>query len=98
MLRTRLHIDRHVFIGDGIECWITDVDSAGIRLVARGRLLGGPKDGEAFHSTYELLRAQSVHLGPHVVITLIDCVNDTARVDIFTPAHISVTLDEKAGP
>ena len=63
-------------------------------MTAAGRVLGGPNDGQEFEKAYELAVGTSVHLGPHVMVTLVAVLGDIARLDVFTPVHVSVGTDE----
>jgi sRNA-binding carbon storage regulator CsrA len=90
MNRVVLKVDQPLSIGRDIRISLTDIDTRGVRLVAHGRVLGGPNDGAAFEDVHEMAVGSSVHLGPHVVVTLVEVRGDVARVDVFTPANVSV--------
>jgi hypothetical protein len=91
MNRIAVQVDQPFMIGEGIRILLTDVDSVGVRLKASGRVLGGPRDGEPFDAVHEMTLGTSIHLGPHVVVTLVAVRNRNAYLDIFTPCHVSVT-------
>jgi carbon storage regulator len=87
-------VDQWIVIGSDIRVSPTDIDAQGVRLVARGRVMGGPDDGAAFHSVHELTVGQSCHLGPHVAITLVKVDNGVVRLGVLAPAHIAVHRKE----
>jgi hypothetical protein len=55
MFRFALKVDQEISIGRDIRVSPTDIDAYGVRLIARGRVLGGPRDGDAFETVHELL-------------------------------------------
>lgn len=83
-------VDQYILIGEDIRVSPTDIDAQGVRLVARGRVLGGPEDGATFDVAHELPIGQSWHLGPHVVVTLIEVRGETAKLGVLAPNHIAV--------
>jgi sRNA-binding carbon storage regulator CsrA len=90
MNRARLKVDQQLHIGSGIVVVPTDIDSKGVRLIARGRVLGGPNDGGNFETVHEMPVGSSINLGPHVVVTLVEVRGGVARVDVFVPANVLV--------
>jgi sRNA-binding carbon storage regulator CsrA len=92
MTHVSLRVDEAVRIGRGITVSPTDVDPDGVRLRARGRVAGGAQDGEPFDAAHELTVGQSVHLGPHVLITLVAINGDVARLGVFAPPHMPVSV------
>ncbi len=94
MFRFALKVDQEIAIGRDIRVSPTDIDSYGVRLVARGRVLGGPKDGDTFESKHELLPGGSVNFGPHVVVTLIEVIDNVARFGVFAPTNVAVEAHE----
>ncbi len=94
MTHVTLRVDEAVRIGRDVAVSPTDVDPAGVRLRARGRTVGGPTDGEPFDAVHELAVGQSVHFGPHVVVTLIGVKGPVARLGVFAPPHMPVTATE----
>jgi sRNA-binding carbon storage regulator CsrA len=90
MFRFALKVDQEIAIGQDIRVSPTDIDAYGVRLVARGRVLGGPNDGNSFESTHELLPGNAVNFGPHVVVTLVEVCSDIARFHVFAPANVTV--------
>jgi len=88
------HVDQWILVGQDIRVSPTDIDQQGVRLVARGRMLGGPEDGATFDTRHELAVGQTWHLGPHVAISLVEVRGDTARIGVLVPAHIDVQTKE----
>jgi sRNA-binding carbon storage regulator CsrA len=88
-------VDQYILIGEDIRLSPTDIDPQGARLVARGRMLGGPEDGATFDLAHELTVGQSWHLGPNVVVTLIEVRGETARLGVLAPNHITVQTKEQ---
>jgi sRNA-binding carbon storage regulator CsrA len=90
MLRVKLIIDQRIRIGSDIVVSVTDIDATGVRLVSRGRVLGGPNDGAAFEKVLEMAVGASVNLTPQVALTLVKVRDGAARLDVFAPAHVLV--------
>jgi sRNA-binding carbon storage regulator CsrA len=90
MNRVVLKVDQALSIGRDIRIWPTDIDRRSIRLAANGRVLGGADDGEPFDAVHEMAIGASIHLGPHIVVTLVEVRGQAARLDVFTPANVSV--------
>ena len=93
MLRALLKVDQHLRIGSDITVLLTDIDPRGIRLIARGRVLGGPNDGAEFEKVLEMTIGSSINLSPHIVLTLVKVRDATARLDVFVPAHVVVAKE-----
>jgi len=91
--RVVLKIDHWLSIGRDIRISPTDIDTKGVRLLAHGRILGGPDDGAPFESVHEMTLGSSVHLGPHVAVTLVQIKGQAVRLDVFVPANVSVQSD-----
>ena len=91
MVRVSLKVDQAIRIGRDILVMPTDVDPSGVRVRAKGRTAGGANDGEPFDTAHELSVGQSVHLGPHVVVTLESIKGPAARLCVFAPPHMPVS-------
>lgn len=87
-------VDEWVVIGESMLVAPTDIDAAGVRLVARGVMIGGPDDGARFLRTVELAIGSSFELGPMVTVTLVDVRGEKARLAFILPAHVSVHRKE----
>jgi sRNA-binding carbon storage regulator CsrA len=90
MNRATLKVDQSLTIGSDIRVTPTDIDAKGVRIIAQGRILGGPNDGAAFEKVYEMTVGASVHLSPHVAVTLVEVRGEIARIDVFAPANVPV--------
>ena len=88
-------VDQWIMIGRDIRVSPTDIDAHGVRLVARGRILGGPIDGAKFSTVHELSVGQSCQITPHVAITLLEVRGDTARLGILSPSHVPACSKEE---
>ncbi len=88
--RLVLKVDQWLTIGSDLRVSPTDIDAKGVRLIARGRILGGANDGEPFEKVYEMTVGSSANLSPHVAVTLVEVRGAVARVDVFAPANVSV--------
>jgi sRNA-binding carbon storage regulator CsrA len=89
-------VDQWVLIGRDILVGPTDIDARSVRLLARGRMLGGPNDGGTFQSVHELSRGQSFPIGPCIVVTLLDVRGDKVHLGIHAPPHLQVCRREVA--
>ncbi len=91
-------VDEWVLIGRDLAVGPTDIDpqTRTARLVANGRRLGGPDDGEPFRQDYELTRGESAQVSPMVVVSLLEVVGNAARLGIFAPPHLDVLTREEA--
>ncbi|CAN5578121.1 hypothetical protein BH10PLA1_BH10PLA1_21060 [soil metagenome] len=98
MVRVSLQIDQAVLIGRGMSVMPTDIDANGVRLIARGAIVGGPSDGEQIMSVHELSKGQSLHLGLNVVVTLIRLESDCALFDVLAPKHMPITTPDATRP
>jgi len=94
-------IDQAVLIGTNftpgnhIVISPTDIDEKTVRLVAQGRVIGGPSDGALFKSAHELSPGQSISVGPLVRITVVDLLGEAVRLGIDCPQHIGVVRKEE---
>jgi carbon storage regulator CsrA len=83
-------VDEWIVIGDDIFVAPTDIDDKSVRLIAKGRMLGGPSDGGIFQSVHELSKGQSFPIGPMIQITLVDVRGDTVRIGINAPPNLAL--------
>jgi sRNA-binding carbon storage regulator CsrA len=84
-------VDQAILIGTAIRLSPTDIDRHGVRLVAEGRYVGGPQDGETFRSTHELAKGGSLRLGPLITVTVLQLFPDAVRLGVLAPPHLPVT-------
>jgi sRNA-binding carbon storage regulator CsrA len=90
MTRIQIKVDHWLSIGRDIRLTATDVDDRGVRLIARGRVLGGHSDGQPFDSIHEMAVGNSINLGPHVAVTLVSVRGETATLGIFAPPNLVI--------
>lgn len=69
---------------------VTDIDPAGVRLTVRGRIVGGPDDGESVHAAYELGVGKSINVSPHIAIALVEIDHADAVLKVFAPPGLPV--------
>jgi len=98
MVKVSLQIDQPMLIGRGMSVSPTDIDENGVRLIARGAIVGGPSDGERIISVHELTKGQSLHLGLNVVVTLLRLEGDCALFGVLAPKHMPVTAPDATRP
>jgi sRNA-binding carbon storage regulator CsrA len=89
-------VDQGILIGHEILVSPTDIDAKSVRILARGRMLGGPEDGGTFQSVHELSRGQSFTIGPCIVVTLVEVVGQQIRLGVHAPPHLGVHRKEAA--
>lgn len=91
-------VDEWVLIGRDLAVGPTDIDAADktVRLIANGRRLGGPSDGEPFKDVHEASVGQTLELGPQVWLSVLDIVGDAVRLGVNAPRHIAVLAHEDA--
>ncbi len=96
MILLKRQIDRVMMIGRDVLVWATDIDIRGARVIAEGRILGGPNDGDRFHTVHELKKGQSFVVGDCVTITLMDLYPDDQEVcfGVLCPRHLPVMRQE----
>ncbi len=89
-------VDELIQIGGDIVVGPTDIDAKVVRLLARGRTMGGADDGASFTKVAELAINGEMRLGEHVVISVIDIRGDAVRLGVQVPKHVEVTRKESA--
>jgi len=87
-------VDQLVLIGKDMFVGPTDIDEKMVRVVARGRMMGGANDGGTFQSVHELSRGQSFAIGPCIVVSLIEIRGQSARFGVRAPRHLGVCKKE----
>jgi|SRR4051812_38757692 sRNA-binding carbon storage regulator CsrA len=94
MVSITREIDQVILIGSAIRLSPTDIDRKGVRLLAEGRYVGGPRDGETFRSTHEVGKDGSVTLGPLITVTVIQLHADAVRLGVLAPPNLPVVRME----
>jgi carbon storage regulator CsrA len=87
-------VDQGILIGHEILVSPTDIDAKSVRILARGRMLGGPEDGGTFQSVHELSRGQSFAIGPCIVVAVIDIAGQQVKLGVHAPPHLGVHRKE----
>jgi carbon storage regulator len=87
-------VDEWIQVGESILVGPTDIDSTGVRLIAKGRMIGGPEDGATFTRTAELGREGELRLGPNLAFTVIDIRGDQVRLGVQVPRALKVHRKE----
>ncbi|MEA2708477.1 MAG: Global regulator protein family [Phycisphaerales bacterium] len=96
MLAITRKVDQWVQIGQSISVSPTDIDAKAVRLIARGRVIGGAEDGASFETTADLPVGGEMRLGDHVVISVLDIRGDAVRLGVQSPKHVRVDRKERA--
>ena len=95
MQTLRLTPDQWTAVGQGMTFAVTDIDSSGVRVLLRGRVIGGPDDGAPLDRAVEIAVGGEARVGI-VVITVIDTkhtpAGDTVKVGVFCPQHVAIRL------
>lgn len=90
-----VQVDEPVQIGQSLRVTVTDIDPAGVRLTVRGRVVGGPSDGESIQTAHELGVGKSINISPHVAVALAEIDGNDAVLKIFAPPAMPVTRDRE---
>ena len=96
MLILSRQVDESIVIGRDVLVTPTDVDAGGARVIARGTMVGGPDDGGRFDAVHELAAGQSFHVGPMIVVTLVEVRGGFARLGVHAPKSMPVRRKEVA--
>jgi sRNA-binding carbon storage regulator CsrA len=96
MLAITRKVDQWVQIGQSIAVAPTDIDAKAVRLIARGRVLGGAEDGAAFEKTAEIALGGEMRLGEHVVVSVLAINGEEVRLGVQSPKHVRVHRKERA--
>jgi hypothetical protein len=93
MQTLRVQPDHWTAVGDGLAFAVTDIDEAGVRVVLRGQIIGGPEDGADIRRAVEIGVGSEARIGL-ITLTLIDTRKDrnggTAKLGIFCPPHLAI--------
>ena len=89
-------VDEWVQIGSDVLLSATDIDQRTVRVIVKGRMIGGPDDGQSFEQVHEMSRGQSFPIGPFVHVTLIEIRGPEVRLGFDVPRHLPVHTKEHA--
>jgi carbon storage regulator CsrA len=87
-------IDQAIVIGESIEISPTDLDRKVVRLLVKGKHVGGPHDGETFCATHELSKNQSISISPLIAVSVMEILGDAVRLGVLAPPHLPVVRKE----
>jgi sRNA-binding carbon storage regulator CsrA len=96
MLIFSRQVDESIVVGRDVVVTPTDIDESGARVIARGTMVGGPDDGGRFDAAHELSPGGSFHVGPMIVITLVEVRGGFARLGVHAPKSMPVRRKEVA--
>src|SRR4051812_14055577 len=96
MLAITRRVDQWVQIGESIAVAPTDIDAKTVRLIARGRVLGGADDGAAFEKTAEVGVGGDMRLGEQGIVSVLAIHGDEVRLGVQSPKHVRVGRKERA--
>jgi sRNA-binding carbon storage regulator CsrA len=88
-------VDQWLQIGSTMLVGPTDIDKTGVRLLAKGRMIGGAEDGATFERVTELGKGGEMRLGPHVIVTIVDIRGDAVRLGLNSTLPLPVHPKEE---
>src|ERR1700712_4378322 len=96
MTRLTRQVDQYIAIGREIVVGPTDIDERTVRVIARGKMFGGPNDGGTFDSVHELSKGQSFSIGDAIVVTLLEIAGKSAKFGVLPPPKMLVGPQEQS--
>ena len=91
-------VDETLLIGRDIIVSPTDIDPSCVRLLARGRVLGGPDDGGVFEVARDINVGQALQIGPMLMVSVEAIKGERVQLGIHGPEHIDVRAREATHP
>lgn len=88
-----LKVDQVLHIGEKLTASPTDIDPAGVRLLVRGELLGGPDDGQRVNEAKELGINSVLTLGALISLSLVGADDKKAMFHLIAPSHVKIQVD-----
>ena len=89
-------VDEWVQIGSDVFVGPTDIDARVVRVIVRGRMIGGPSDGLPFETVHEMSRGQSFAIGPFVHVAVMEIRPPIVQFGFDVPRHLPVHTKEHA--
>ena len=89
-------VDEWVQIGSDLLLSPTDIDARIVRVIVRGRMIGGPEDGTTFEAAHEMSRGQTFEIGLFIHVTLVEIRVPVVRLGFDVPRHLPVHTKEHA--
>jgi hypothetical protein len=81
-------------VGHAVQVCVTDIDNAGVRIVADGQYLGGPEDGATFHVARELAIGSRAEFGPRVAMVLLRVEQHRSTFILEAPPHLAPVVSK----
>lgn len=89
-------VDEWVQIGSDVLVSPTDIEQRIVRVIVRGRMIGGADDGQSFEAAHELSRGQSFAIGPFVHVAVMEIRPPVVQFGFDVPRHLPVHTKEHA--
>src|SRR5262245_9026639 len=89
-------VDEWVQIGSDVLLSATDIDQRTVRVIVKGRMIGGPDDGQSFEQVHEMSRGQSFPIGPFVHVAVMEIRPPVVQFGIDLPRNLPVHTKEHA--
>ncbi len=89
-------VDEWVQVGSDVLVSPTDIDQRIVRVIVRGRMIGGPDDGQTFEAVHEMSRGQTFAIGPFVHVTAMEVRPPIVQLGFDVPRHLPVHTKEHA--
>ena len=89
-------VDEWVQVGSDVLVSPTDIDQRIVRVIVRGRMIGGPDDGQSFEAVHEMSRGQTFAIGPFVHVTAMEIRPPIVQLGFDAPRHLPVHTKEHA--
>jgi sRNA-binding carbon storage regulator CsrA len=94
MTQITRELDQTLLIGSSLAVSPTDVSRRAVRLLVKGRHVGGPHDGETFTRVHELSKDGTLDLGPLVKIVVVKLFDDAVRLGVIAPPTLPIRRKE----
>ncbi|HEV2293307.1 MAG TPA: hypothetical protein VGR35_05590 [Tepidisphaeraceae bacterium] len=89
-------VDEWVQVGADVLLSPTDIDARIVRLIVKGRMIGGSDDGQTFERVHEASRGQTFPIGPFVHVAVMDIRPPVVQLGFDVPRHLPVHTKEHA--
>ena len=89
-------VDEWVQVGSDVLLSPTDIDARVVRIIVKGRMIGGPDDGQPFEAAHEMSRGQSISIGPFVHMAVMEIRPPVVQLGFDVPRHLPVHKKEHA--
>jgi sRNA-binding carbon storage regulator CsrA len=89
-------VDEWVQVGSDVLLSPTDIDQRTVRIIVKGRMIGGPEDGQTFEAVHEASRGQTFAIGPFVHVAVMEIRPPVVQLGFDAPRNLSVHTKEHA--